>query len=116
MSVSPSFLFSIVEISDFRLVSPGENAEFFCTVDGNPVSNKAIEWIKVTEGSSDDSGEASSFDMAARTDTYFQNNSTSYLVVKNVSAQDAGRFACIAKNKIGEVKNYTFLLVRGACI
>ena len=53
--------------------------------------------------------------MTSRTVTSFHNATGAlYLVVRNVTAEDSGEFACVANNGIGdEDKNTTFLLVRG---
>ena len=83
------------------MVNPGDNAEFACFVNANPIVEDTIKWTR--EG----------FDMEARTVSTNVSNAM-YLTVKNVSSEDSGTFDCVANNGIGEeVKNTTFLLVRG---
>ena len=86
----------------FELVRPGDNAEFFCTVDANPINADTVKWTR------------DGFDFDARSVLTFSNVTNSvYLVVKNVTGEDSGEFFCTANNGIGtEVKNSTFLLVR----
>lgn len=113
---------SITETTDYVMVRPGANAEFFCVVDANPVGPDHVKWVR------------DGFDMAAKAVTTFSNVSRSlylvserhlvllgplsdgaisFQVVKNVSAADSGEFTCVANNNIGqEVKNTSFLLVR----
>jgi hypothetical protein len=82
-------------------VSPGENAELACFVDANPIKEDSIKWTR------------SGFDMDVRTISTNVSNAV-YLLIKNVSAVDSGAFDCVANNGIGnEVKNSSFLLVRG---
>lgn len=50
--------------------------------------------------------------MEKRANKTVEGNSV-YFTVKNVTADDAGEFVCLANNGIGsEVKNSSFLLVR----
>ena len=90
-----------MEITDYVMVNPGDNAEFACTVKANPINEDTIKWTR--EG----------FDMEART-VATKVDDVMFLTVKNVSSEDSGTFDCVANNGIGqELKNTTFLLVRG---
>ena len=83
------------------MVNPGANAEFACFVNANPIAEDTIKWTR------------DGFDMETRTVSTNISNAV-YLTVKNVSSEDSGIFDCVANNGIGEeVKNSTFLLVRG---
>ncbi len=96
--------FSITDITDYVMAAAGDNAEFSCFVDANPIKEDSIKW------------ERSGFDMAARTISTNVSNAM-YLLVKNVSAADSGLFDCVVNNGIGsEVKNSSYLLVRGIII
>lgn len=93
---------SIIEISSDVTAQAGENAEFFCAADGNPINEDTIKWTR------------SEFDMDRTVSTFFNETKTTYLVVQNVTADDSGEFFCEVSNAIGETyKNSTFLLVRG---
>ncbi|XP_059087472.1 nephrin-like isoform X2 [Tigriopus californicus] len=90
---------SITEITDAVVVKPGDNAEFSCFVDANPIKDDTIQWKR------------EDFDMTRVTTTNISN--IVYLTVKNVTDKDSGKFDCVANNGIGaEVKNSSFLLVR----
>ncbi len=85
------------------MVRPGENAEFYCAVDANPMGADRVKWER-----------SDGFDMEARTETTYSEVSRSlYLVVKNATEGDSGEFVCVADNGIGgEVRNSSYLLVR----
>ena len=84
------------------MVRPGDNAEFACVADANPLTSSQISWKR------------DGFDMASRTVSTFSNRSKAlYLYIKDVKAEDSGSFACVVNNGVGdEVQNVTFLLVR----
>lgn len=90
---------SITEITESVVVKPGENAEFSCFVDANPIKADTIQWKR------------EDFDMTRVVTTNISN--IMYLTVKNVTDKDSGKFDCVANNGIGaEVKNSSFLLVK----
>ena len=73
------------------MVRPGENAEFYCAVDANPMGADRVKWER-----------SDGFDMEARTETTYSEVSRSlYLVVKNATEGDSGEFVCVADNGIG---------------
>lgn len=84
------------------MVSPGENAEFSCSADANPLDESHIKWKR------------DGFDFGSRATITFSNQTrSSYLYVRDVKADESGIFTCVVNNGIGmEVQNVTFLLVR----
>ena len=103
-------------MTEYVLVGEGEPAHFECAVDAKPLTPKTIQWYrsdydmktktKTTEGSSkksvDDDGNP-------------MNMGVVLLTVLNATADDSGKFWCVATNGIhgGEiVRKSTFLLVR----
>ena len=95
-------LFRITEITDYKMVNPGQNAEMKCVVDANPIKIDTVKWTG-HEG----------FDMEGRTKWTNVSGTSFYLTVVNVTEKDAGKFTCEVNNGIGEaVSNTTFLLVR----
>nr|CAD7460983.1 unnamed protein product [Timema tahoe] len=80
---------TVTEVPEFVMVSPGDDAQLYCVVEGNPMSEKYVVWKR--EGFSD---------MDERTQQSFRNN-TSYLMVKQPTREDNGLFDCVANNGIG---------------
>ena len=83
------------------MVKPEEDAQLYCTVDGNPLSEENVTW------------KAKNFKkLDARTTRKFT-NSTSYLLVHSPTREDTGAFQCIVNNGIGnETSKSVHLLIK----
>ena len=101
---------SITDISPDLMVGQGESANLECAVDANPLTEAGLRWIG-----------RPGYDMSARTKTTLGAVDPSrphlrslMLTVVNATAEDSGKFWCVADNGIGhvQVRNATFLLVR----
>lgn len=91
------------------MAESGDNAEFVCSVDANPIKADTIKWVRA----GGDGNEAPA-GLESRMITANVSNAL-YLTVRNVTAKDSGAFECVANNGVGkEVRNKTYLLVRGA--
>lgn len=91
---------NITSLTSTVLVYEGEDANFVCEANGNPITEDMITWKR------DD------FDMSSRTKmTYIEGKS--YLTIYNVSSKDVGEFQCIANNKLGKESIVSaYLLIR----
>ncbi|XP_022244976.1 synaptogenesis protein syg-2-like isoform X2 [Limulus polyphemus] len=79
---------TITKFSHTVLANPGDDAQFECIVNGNPLTDDTIRWAR------------SGFDKL-RTQVV-SSRGHSILNVFNVSRKDAGEFHCLAYNGIGE--------------
>ena len=104
------YFFSITDISSSLLVGQGETANLECAVDANPLTLDTLSW-RGRPG----------YDLEGKTKTAMGSIDPSkphrrsiMLTILNATAEDSGRFWCVADNGVGgqEVKNSTYLLVR----
>ncbi|KAL0273716.1 UNVERIFIED_CONTAM: hypothetical protein PYX00_006332 [Menopon gallinae] len=91
----------IVDVPSTVVVNPEENAELYCTVEGNPLSEGDVTWRNEKMD-----------DLESRTTKSFR-NTTSYLLVLSPTRKDAGVFQCAVNNGIGnETVKEVVLLVK----
>lgn len=69
-----------------------------CSVEGKPLGEEHIRWERL------------GYDMAAKTKTKFENN-TSYLHIKNAQRDDVGNFRCVADNRVSNPTSRDVLLI-----
>ncbi|XP_072155743.1 nephrin [Bemisia tabaci] len=96
-NISVQYPANITAVSENIMVSPGEEAELWCKVDGNPLSMDNIVWRK------------SGFNKERSVEAF--NNNTSFLTVRNISVQDMGAFECVANNGFGNDSSRAVFLV-----
>ena len=115
------------------LVGPGEPAHFECAVDANPMKPESNIWFARAQDKSPFVPgylDETKYDMAGKTKTTVgspsnvrnlingstildQNLGVVMLTVLNATAEDCGKFLCLADNGLGQVaERETFLLVR----
>lgn len=84
------------------MVSPGDEAELWCKVDGNPLNPENIVWRR------------DGFNKERSVEAF--NNSTAFLTIRNISIDDMGAFHCVANNGFGnDSSRAVFLVVKRKC-
>ncbi|XP_063232440.1 nephrin isoform X2 [Bacillus rossius redtenbacheri] len=89
MNLTVQYAATIKEAPEYVMINPGEDAQLFCVVDGNPLSERHVTWRNDKLSS-----------MEERTAQTFHNR-TSYLMIQKPTREDNGVFRCTVNNEIG---------------
>ncbi|KAG7187933.1 hypothetical protein KM043_013897 [Ampulex compressa] len=79
---------------------PGVEAKLFCEIDGSPIGDEYVTWVKVGSNS----------ELSGRFSTSFANR-TSYLHIEHPDQEDVGEYRCKVNNGIGNVTSEPILFV-----
>ncbi|KAK7789814.1 hypothetical protein R5R35_001191 [Gryllus longicercus] len=101
VNITVQYAAVVTEAPQMIMVSPGEDAQLYCSADGNPLTEAHIIWSH--KGFSER-------EMNQRTVRTFRNG-TSYLLVKKPKREDNGPYVCTANNKVGNESSKSIYLI-----
>ncbi|RZF33955.1 hypothetical protein LSTR_LSTR010438 [Laodelphax striatellus] len=101
INITVQYPMIITDISNEIIVGEGEDGEFWCQVEGNPLSAENISWRRDKKP-----------DIGSRMETFFR-NSTSTMLLHAVTKDDIGPFNCVVGNGLGNhTSKSTYLVVK----
>ncbi|XP_039278760.1 nephrin [Nilaparvata lugens] len=99
INITVQYPMIITDISSELIVGEGEDGEFWCQVEGNPISAENISWRRDKKP-----------DIGQRMETIFRNN-TSTMLLHAVTKDDIGPYNCVVGNGLGNQTSKSTYLV-----